>query len=107
MDTINPQILPSTLSKKEHHRAAIVGLWVLAVALLVGAIYWFGLKNQSSSVPTSGTTSQPHDEILSAIRSSSATVTQEDTDRVTERLSGNTTVSAEQEGAVLEQLKSE
>jgi hypothetical protein len=56
MDTINPQILPSTRPRKEHHRTAIVGVWVLVVALIIAALYFVQMREKKT--PTSPVVNQ-------------------------------------------------
>lgn len=40
MDSLNPQILPSNLSRKDHRKSSLVALWAAIAAIAIGLIYW-------------------------------------------------------------------
>jgi hypothetical protein len=67
MDTINPQILPPSMARKDHHRAAVVGIWVAIIAVLLGLSYWWMVKNRASSLVNS---QDPQQEMISILRTS-------------------------------------
>jgi hypothetical protein len=53
MEPINPQVLPSTLPKKEHHKSAMVGLWAAFGAIIIGLLYWWLVSAKLVPTPTS------------------------------------------------------
>jgi hypothetical protein len=106
MDAINPQILPSTLTRKEHHRSAIVGVWILVVTLLVAVIYIMQVINMNQPAPPVSEVKGQNDAILYSLRSSNASVSAEQSSIIMKKLSQTTAIpSKEEKSSVLEQLK--
>jgi hypothetical protein len=105
MDTINPQILPSTLTRKEHHRSAIVGVWILVVTLLIAAIYV--VQVISTKEPTgSAAKTDPNAKYLEALRTPTPPVTDADRSTALQKLSAPTPpVTDAERAAALKQLQ--
>lgn len=47
MDSLNPQILPSSLSRKDHRKSSLIALWAAIAAIAIGLIYW-GLASKKA-----------------------------------------------------------
>jgi hypothetical protein len=111
MDTINPQILPASLTKKEHHRAAVVGLWVVLVALLVALIYWIQTRDTTpvtpSVSPPVANTNPDVEAALARFRTSSVTVTEADKAAALKRFKVATPVSEEDKRESLERFRTQ
>ncbi len=112
MDSLNPQVLPSSLPKKDHHRRAQVALWAALGAIIIGVAYWAIASSRKVDVapplPVVHTKSaaELRQEMITSLQNSTSNVTVADTQKMITSLSKTkSTVTAEQRAEMINQLK--
>ncbi len=108
MDSLNPQVLPSSLPRKDHRKATQVALWAAFAAVILGVSYWalVGQKevDVTPSSPTVKTEAEMRQEIVRNLKS--PTITHEEIKKVIGSLAeAKSGVSAEQRAKIISGLK--
>ncbi|MES2216094.1 MAG: hypothetical protein V4481_02250 [Patescibacteria group bacterium] len=112
MESFNPQVLPSSLSKKDHHRRAQVALWAALGAIIIGVSYWAiaGSRKVDVTPPLpvthTKTAAELRQEMIASLQTSTSAVTVDDTQKMITSLSKTkSTVTTEQRAEMINQLK--
>ncbi len=52
MESFNPQVLPSSLPRKDHHKTALISIWAAVAAIIIGLLYWWIASPREPVAPT-------------------------------------------------------